>query len=94
LIACYDDTGLHPIKFENDHVYPVTVAWDAKGKVAAIATSAAQPHLGQGQILLWDGGEFKEVYRSNEFFFSQIAWSPVEFKFAAIASTEARTFDT
>ena len=93
-IARFDGKSLHPIKFENDHVYPVSVAWDATGKVAAIATSAAQPHLGQGKILLWEGEELKEVYRSNEFFFSQIAWSPAEFKFAAIASTDARTFDT
>jgi DNA-binding beta-propeller fold protein YncE len=93
-IARFDDTGLHPINFENDHVYPVTVAWDATGKVAAIATSVTQPQSGQGRILLWDGQGFRELYRSNKFFFSQIAWSPVEFKFAAIASTEARTFDT
>jgi len=94
LVARFDGKNLHPIKFQNDHVYPVSVAWDPTGKVAAIVTSVAQPHLGQGQILLWDGEEFKELYRSDEFFFSQTAWSPIEFKFAAIASTEARTFDS
>jgi hypothetical protein len=61
--------------------------------VAAIATSIAQLHSGLGRLILWNGETFTEIYRSGEFFFSHIAWSPVGFKLAAVASTEARAFD-
>ena len=93
-IGRFDDAGLSPIKFENDHVYPVAVRWDPTGHVAAIVTSTAQLHSGEGRIILWDGEKFKEIYRSNEFFFSHIAWAPEGFKLAAIASTQARAFDS
>ena len=89
----FDGTHLSPIRFENERVYPVAVRWEPMGRVAAIATSIAQLHSGQGRIILWNGETFREIYRSEEFFFSHIAWAPVGFKFAAIASTEARTFD-
>ena len=93
-MARFDDTRLTPIKFENDHVYPIAVRWAPTGQIAAIATSVAQLHSGQGRIILWDGESFKVIYRSDEFYFSHIAWAPKEFKLAAIASTKARAFNS
>jgi len=92
-MASYDGTQLSPIKFENERVYPVDVKWEPGRRVAAIVTSVAQLHTGQGRIILWDGKTVKEIYRSDEFFFSHAAWAPAGYKLAAIASTEARTFD-
>lgn len=92
-MARFDGTDLSPIRFENERVYPIAVRWEPMGRVAAIATSIAQLHSGQGRIILWNVETFREIYRSDEFFFSHIAWAPVGFKLAAIASTEARTFD-
>jgi hypothetical protein len=92
-MARFDGTNLSPIRFENERVYPVAVRWEPTGRVAAIATSIAYLHSGKGRIILWDGETFREIYSSDEFFFSHIAWAPVGFKLAAIASTEARTFD-
>jgi len=93
-IARFDDTRLSPIKFDTDRVYPIDVSWDPTGRMAAIATSTAQLHSGQGRIVLWNGETFREIYRTVQFFFSDLAWAPVGFELAAIASTEARTFDT
>jgi len=92
-MAKFDGTNLSPIRFENERVYPIAVRWEPMGRVAAVATSITQLHSGQGRIILWNGETFKDIYRSEEFFFSQVAWAPVGFKLAAIASTEARTFD-
>lgn len=93
VIARFDDSGLSPVELQDHHVYPTAVSWDPKGRVAAIASSTPQPHSSQGRILLWDRQTFREIYRNEDFFFSSIAWSPVGFKLAAVASTEARTFD-
>ena len=92
-IARFNGTDLSPVRFESECVYPIAVRWEPMGRVAAIATSIAQLHSGQGRIILWNGESFREIYRSDEFFFSHIAWAPVGFKLAAIASTEARAFD-
>ena len=92
-MARFEGTNLSPIRFENERVYPIAVRWEPKGNLAAIATSIAQLHSGQGRLILWNGETFTEIYRSDEFFFSHIAWSPVGFKVAAVASTEARAFD-
>jgi len=94
VIARFDDAGFFPIEFENHHVYPTTVSWDPEGHVAAVATSTTQPHMSQGRIMLWDKHSFHELYRNENFFFSNITWSPVGFKFAAVASTKTRTFDS
>jgi len=93
-IGRYDEAGLSPVEFENSHVYPTAVSWDPTGRVAAIATAAPEPHSSQGRIMLWDGEVLREIYRSEDFFFSNVAWSPVGFKLAAVASTEGRTFDS
>jgi len=44
--------------------------------------------------MLWNGDALQEIYRNEHFFFSAVAWSPVGFKLAAVASTAARTFDS
>jgi WD40 repeat protein len=93
-IGRFDASGLAAIEFENSRVYPIATAWDPTGRMAAIATSVTQLRSGQGKILLWDRETFKEIYSNSEFFFSDLAWAPGGFKLAAIASTEARTFDT
>jgi WD40 repeat protein len=93
-IGRFDLSGLSAIEFENSHVYPIAARWDPTGRIAAIATSIAQLHSGEGRIMLWNGDAAQEIYRCEDFFFSSIAWSPVGFKLAAIASTEARTFDS
>ena len=93
-IGRYDESGLSPVDFENSHVYPTAVSWDPTGSVAAIATAAPEPPSSQGRIMLWDGQVLREIYRNEDFFFSNVAWSPVGFKLAAVASTETRTFDS
>jgi hypothetical protein len=92
-IARFDGETLSPIKFQNEHVYPVAVGWDPAGRMAAIGTSTAHHESGHGRLMLWDGKDFSEIYRSDEFFFSHVAWAPAGFKLAAIASTDSRTFD-
>jgi WD40 repeat protein len=93
VIGRFDDSGLSPIDFENSHVYPTAVSWDPTG-VAAIATAFPEPRSSQGKIMLWDGQVLREIYRSEDSFFSNVAWSPAGFKLAAVASTETRTFDS
>jgi len=93
-IGTFDGSNLSPLPFQWTQVYPTAVSWDPTGRTAAIATCVAQPHSGQGRIILWNGETFREIYRNEDFFFTSIAWSPVGFKLAAIASTEARTFDS
>jgi hypothetical protein len=83
-----------PIKFENERVYPVAVRWCPTRLEAAIATSAVQPQSGEGRLILWNGESFTEIFRNHEFYFSQVAWAPAGYRLAAIASTEARTFDS
>jgi len=93
-IGRFDASGLSPFEFQDSQVYPIAVSWNTTGRVAAIATSIAQLRSGEGRVILWNGEAFQEIYRNESFFFSNIAWSPVGFKLAAIASTEARTFDS
>ena len=93
LIAKFDENTLSPIKFENKRVYPVAVRWDPKGKAAAIATATAQTGTGNGQLNLWNGENFRTIYSSNEFFFSDVSWALDGFKLAGIASTDTRTFN-
>jgi len=93
-IGRFDASGLSPVEFQGAQVYPTSVRWDPSGRAAAIATCIARLQSGQGRVILWNGETFREIYRNEDFFFSNIAWSPVGFKLAAIASSEARTFDS
>jgi len=94
VIGRYDESGLSPIEFQNSHVYPTAVCWNPNGSIAAIATSTPEPRLSQGRIILMEGSTLREIYRNEDYFFSDIAWSPVGLRLAAIASTDARTFNT
>ena len=93
-IGRFDASGVSPVEFQDTQVYPTAVRWDPTGRVTAIATCIAQLKSGQGRVTLWNGETFREIYRNEDYFFSNIAWSPVGFKLAAIASSEARTFDS
>jgi hypothetical protein len=74
-IGQFIGTELRPLQFENKQVYPVTVAWDPAGKVAAICTAIAQPGMGTGSIRLWNGQEFTTVFESDHYYFSTGAWN-------------------
>lgn len=91
-IADYDGTAFSPIEFQNRRVYPVTVAWDDLGEVAAIATATTQLGMGQGTIYLWDGEGLGLIYKNAEFFFSSVAWNREGRNLVALASTATRTF--
>jgi hypothetical protein len=93
-IGRFDGSTMHPLEFRGAQIYPVAVRWDPTGRIAAIATCIAQFHSGQGRLILWDRETFREICRNENFFFTNIAWSPVGFRLAAIASTEARTFNS
>jgi hypothetical protein len=93
-VGRFDKSIVNPLEFRGVQVYPVAVTWDPTGRIAAIATCIAQFHSGQGRLILWDRNVFREIYRNEEFFFTNIAWSPVGFRLAAIASSEARTFNS
>lgn len=75
VISNYDSSALSPIEFEDRRVYPVTVAWNSDGDLAAIATATAQPGIGQGMIYLWDGRRLKQIYDNSVFFFSAVSWT-------------------
>jgi hypothetical protein len=92
VIQKFDGKALSPIKFENTRVYPVAVSWSSEGKTAAIATATAQAGSGMGQMFLWDGQDFKNIYSSTQFFFSHVSWTS-EGKLVGLASTETRTFN-
>jgi len=93
-VGRFDNSSVRTLGFRGAQVYPVAVRWDPTGRLAAIATSIAQLHSGEGRLILWDGENFREIYRNEDFFFSNVAWSPVGSKLAALASTDARTFDS
>jgi hypothetical protein len=91
-IAHCDRTALSPIAFQNRRVYPVTVAWDDLGDVAAIATATTQLGMSQGAIYLWDGEGLRLIYKNAEFFFSSVTWSREDGNLVGLASTATRTF--
>ena len=93
-IGRFEAPNLSAIAFQNAQVYPTAVSWDPTGTMAAIATCITQLRSGEGKIMLWNGDTLQEIYRNEHFFFSAVAWSPVGFKLAALASTAARTFDS
>jgi len=93
-IGRLEAASLSAVPFQNAQVYPTAASWDPTGRTAAIATCITQLHSGEGRIMLWNGDALQEIYRNEHFFFSAVAWSPVGFKLAAVASTAARTFDS
>jgi len=75
LIGQFDGAKLTPLQFENKQVYPVTVAWDPSGKLAAICTAITQPGMGTGSIRLWNGQKLTTVFESDRYYFSAATWN-------------------
>jgi WD40 repeat protein len=92
-IAVYDGRSLSPLEFPNKRVYPVDLAWDPKGEVAAIVTATAQLGEADGSIYLWDGKELQPIFRSREFFFNSVAWNMEGTELVALGSSATRTFN-
>jgi WD40 repeat protein len=91
-IAQYDGTKLTPVPFENKQVYPVAVAWNSAGDLAAVCTAVAQPGIGKGSIRLWDGATVTTIYENDHYFFSAVSWSP-RGTLLALASPANRVFN-
>jgi WD40 repeat protein len=91
-IGSFDGTSLTPFEFENKRVYPVAVAWNLEGTVAAIVTATTEPGIGRGSVYLWDASSLKEIFTSPDYFFSSVAWSPDGRQLVALASKATRTF--
>ena len=93
VIAEYDGRVTSAITFENKRVYPTSVRWNTSAKTAAIATATSDIGMGVGMICLWDGANVNEVFRSDSFFFSDVAWAQGADRLAAVASTVTRAFN-
>lgn len=91
-IGQYDGTKLTPVPFENKQVYPVAVAWNPAGDLAAVCTAVAQPGIAKGSIRLWDGATLTTIYESDHYFFRAVSWSP-RATLLAIASPSNRAFN-
>jgi WD40 repeat protein len=91
-IGSFDGRSLTPLEFENKRVYPVAVAWNLEGTVAAIVTATTEPGIGRGSVYLWDANSVKEIFASPDYFFSAVAWSPDGRELVALASKATRTF--
>ena len=92
-IGVLNGTSISPIQFDNKNVYPVTVAWNPAGELAAIATATTQPGIGKGTLYLWDKESLKRVYSNDQYFFSAVAWDREGKRLAALASNATRTFN-
>jgi len=92
-IGVLNGTSISPIQFDNKRVYPVTVAWNPAGELAAIATATTQPGIGKGTLYLWDEKSLKGLYSNDEYFFSAVAWYREGKRLAALASAATRTFN-
>jgi len=92
-IGDFNGTTVSPIPFENKHVYPVAVACKPSVDIAAIVTATAQVGMAKGTVFFWNGKSLNSIFSSPEFFFSDVAWAWKSDSFAAIASTETRTFN-
>lgn len=92
-LRTFDGRSVSPIEFENKRVYPVDVSWNPSGQLAGIVTATAQPRMGQGSVCFWDDGRLKPIFKSNEFFFSSVAWNHVGTEMVALASSGTRTFN-
>jgi hypothetical protein len=93
-IGTFDGESVSPIEFENKNVYPTAAAWKPSANMAAIVTATAQTGIGKGTLFLWDEGTVKSVFSDPEFYFSDAAWTGNGIQFAALASTEARAFNS
>lgn len=92
-IGNFSGTSLSPVSFENRRVYPVAVAWNPSGDIAAIVTATTQRGMGRGIVYLWDGKSLKPIYNNDGFFFSAVAWNGKGKRLAALASPLIRTFN-
>lgn len=92
-IGNFNGTTLEPVSFENKHVYPAAVAFKPSDDLAAVVTATAQVGMARGTIFLWDGKSLNPIFSDAEFFFSDVAWDWKGSRFAALASTETRTFN-
>jgi len=81
------------VEFENKRVYPIAVSWSPTQQVAAIATAAAQPDVGEGTLYFWDTKTLTPIFRNNEFYFSTIAWNRDGTELFALGSSATRTFN-
>jgi len=91
-IGSFDGGSLTPVEFENKRVYPVGVAWNHAGTVAAIVTATTEPGIGRGSVYLWDGNSLRGIFASPDYFFSAVAWSLDGRQLVALASKATRTF--
>jgi WD40 repeat protein len=94
LIGNFDGTKLSQIEFDNKHVYPVAATWKLSASLAAIVTATVEGGMARGTVILWDGKSLSPIYNDANFFFSDVAWNWSGSMLAALASTEARTFNS
>lgn len=92
-IGSYNGTTVSPVSFENNHVYPVAVAWKPSADVAAIVTATGQVGMAKGTVFFWNGNSLNLIFSAPDFFFSDVAWTWKSNILAAIASTETKTFN-
>ena len=86
-------TSISPVQLNLKNVYPVTVAWNPAGDLAAIGTATTQLGIGKGILYLWDQESMKEIYSNDRYFFNAVAWDREGRRLAALASTATRTFN-
>ena len=91
-IGRFDGKSLTPVEFDSKRVYPVAVAWNPAGTVAAVGTATTELGIGKGTVCVWDRKELKVIYTNPDYFFSAVAWSPDGKRLAALASKATRTF--
>ncbi len=94
LIGNFDGTTLSPIQFDNKRVYPVAATWKPSADLAAIVTTTGEAGIAKGMVLLWDENSLNPIYSDADFFFSDAAWNWSGNRLAALASTDARAFNS
>lgn len=94
LIGNFDGTTLSQIQFDNKRVYPIAAAWKPSTSLAAIVTATVEVGMARGTVILWDGNSLSPIYNDQDFFFSDAAWNWSGSTLAALASTEARAFNS
>jgi hypothetical protein len=91
-IGVFDGSRFLPIEFESKRVYPVTVAWEASGRRAAIGTATTQQGIGKGILYIWEQGSLRQIHSNDNVFFSCVAWESTMERLAGLASSATRTF--